>query len=84
MTSIELTLEMPDELVREAEAAGLLSPDAILWLIRQEIRQRRVHHLFASADRLVGLGGSPLSETEVGTEIEAARAARRGPRAAGS
>jgi hypothetical protein len=80
MTSVELTIEMPDDLVQEAEAAGLLSPDAILWLIRQEIRQRRVERLFAVTDRLAG---PALSEAEVETEIQAARSERRGLRAAG-
>jgi hypothetical protein len=70
MTSVELTIEMPDDLVQEAETAGLLSPDAILWLIRQEIRQRRIERLFAATDRLAG---PPLSEAEIETEIQAAR-----------
>jgi hypothetical protein len=64
----------------QAEAAGLLSPDAILWLIRQEIRQRRVEYLFTATDRLTG---PPLPEAEIETEIEAARTVRRGSRAAG-
>lgn len=62
MTSIELTLEIPDDLVREAEAAGVLSPDALLWLICQEIRQRRVERLFMATDRLTG---PSLPEAEI-------------------
>jgi hypothetical protein len=71
MSSIELKLDLPDGLAREAKANGLLTPEAIESLLRAEIR-RRVDKLFDTADRLAALD-MPLSEAEVEAEIAAAR-----------
>lgn len=75
--STELKVTLPDSLAREAEASGLLTPDAIEALLREEIRRRRVNQLFESADRLANLDAPPLTEAEVEAEIEAARRSRR-------
>jgi post-segregation antitoxin (ccd killing protein) len=75
--STELKLTLPDNLAREAEASGLLTPEAIESLLREEIRRRRVNQLFEAADRLANLDMPPLTETEVEAEIEAARQSRR-------
>jgi hypothetical protein len=75
--STELKLTLPDSLAREAEASGLLTPEAIEALLRGEIRRRRVHQLFETADRLANLDIRPLTESEVEAEIEAARRSRR-------
>jgi hypothetical protein len=37
MRTLEVTLQLPDQLAREAEATGLLKPEAIEHLLRQEI-----------------------------------------------
>ena len=84
MTNVAITVEVPDELVKEAVAADLLSSDALVDLIRQEIRRRRVDRLFAAADRLAVLDAPVLSAAEVATEIEAARAKRRDLNAPGA
>jgi hypothetical protein len=76
MSSLELKLDLPDSLAREAEANGLLTPEAIEVLLREEIRRRRVDKLFNAADRLADIG-TPLTEAEVEAEIAAARLARR-------
>ena len=75
--STELKLTLPDNLAREAEASGLLTPEAIETLLREEIRRRRVDHLFSAADRLSNLEVPTLTEAEVDAEIEAARRSRR-------
>lgn len=75
--STELKLTLPDGLAREAEASGLLTPEAIEALLREEIRRRRVNRLFDAADRLAGLDIPPLTEAEVEAEIEAVRRSRR-------
>ena len=75
--STELKLTLPDNLAREAEASGLLTPEAIEALLREEIRRRRVNQLFSAADRLANLDVPPLTESEVEAEIEAARRLRR-------
>jgi hypothetical protein len=68
--AINLTLQMPDTLAREAQASGLLPP-------RAELRRRRVNQLFAAADRLADVDLPPLTEADVEAEIQAVRAARR-------
>ena len=75
--STELKLTLPDGLAREAEASGLLTPEAIEALLREEIRRRRVNRLFDAADRLADLGIPPLTDAEVEAEIEAVRRSRR-------
>ena len=81
MTQLELKLALPDNLAREAEAAGLLTPEAIERLLREEVRRRRVDRLFKAADRLAALDIPTLTEAEVEAEIRAARAERRSSRA---
>lgn len=76
MSSIELKLDLPDSLANEAEANGLLTPEAIESLLRAEIRRRRVDKLFEAADRLAALD-MPLSEAEVEAEIAAVRQSYR-------
>jgi hypothetical protein len=76
MSSLEVKLDLPDSLAREAEANGLLTPEAIESLLRAEIRRRRVNKLFEAADRLAALD-APLTEAEVEAEIAAVRQARR-------
>ena len=76
MSSVEIKLDLPDNLAREAETNGLLKPEALETLLREEIRRRRVNGLFESADRLAA-SDTPLTETEVEAEIAAVRKARR-------
>lgn len=78
MSSLELKLNLPDNLAREAEANGLLTPEAIEALLRSEIRRRHVEKLFDDADRLAD-AGAPMTQAEVEVEIASARQARRSP-----
>jgi hypothetical protein len=82
--TVELTLALPEQLAREAEANGLLKPEALERLLRDELRRRRVGELFAAADRLAALPEPPLTEAEVLAEIQAARAERRARHASGT
>jgi hypothetical protein len=76
MSSLEVKLNLPDNLVREAKANGLLTPEAIESLLRAEIRRRRINNLFTAADRLAALD-APMTEAEVEAEIAAVRQKRR-------
>jgi hypothetical protein len=80
---VQFDLKLPDSLAREAQAAGLLTPEAIEKLLREEIRRRRVSQLFEVADRLAALDMPPLTEAEVEAEIKAAREERQAYRASG-
>jgi hypothetical protein len=77
MATLEFTVTLPEGLAREAEAIGLLQPEALERVLRDEIRRRQQERLFDAADRLAGLNRAPLTEAEVAAEIEAARAERR-------
>ncbi|MBI3301595.1 MAG: hypothetical protein HYZ72_05910 [Deltaproteobacteria bacterium] len=83
IVQLELTLTLPDSLVREAEANGLLTSHGLEALLRAEVQRRRLTHLFEAADRMAALPLEPLTEAEVEAEIQAARAERRVARASG-
>jgi hypothetical protein len=77
MVAVELKLSLPDRLAEEAEAAGLLTAEAIESLLRTEVERRRhVRKLFAAADRLATLEPT-LSPEEIEQEIASVRANRR-------
>jgi hypothetical protein len=77
-------LKLPDSLAREAEASGLLTPQALESMLRSEIRRRRVDRLFEAADRLASLGIPMLSPSELEAEIRAVREKNNNPNAGGS
>ncbi len=72
----EVVLTLPENLVQEAKANGLLNPTFIASLLREELRRRRINKLFTAADRLADLD-DPLEEAEIAAEIAAARKERR-------
>ncbi len=79
----EIVLTLPDSLASEAEANGLLKPEAITAMLRAEIRRRRVNKLFTAAERLSDLN-DPVTEAEIEAEITAARKDKHSPDANGS
>lgn len=84
MAQVELKLLLPDTLAREAEANGLLTPESIEALLRNELQRRKsVTRLFDAADRLAALDLPPLTDAELEAEIQAVRDARRSPDASG-
>jgi hypothetical protein len=79
MISLEVRLDLPESVAREAEDYGLLSSEAIEALLRAELRRRRVDQLFAAADQLATLEEPPTAE-EIEAEIQAARDEKRSSR----
>lgn len=77
MTSINLTIELPDTLARDAQRAGLLTPQSIADLLSAELRRKQIDRLFAIADQLANQDAPVMSAAEIEAEIEAARAERR-------
>jgi hypothetical protein len=73
----EVTIAISESLASEAEASGILRGEVLERLIRDEIRRRRSDGLFAAADRLAELPGGAMTDEELQSEIEAARAQRR-------
>ena len=77
MTTLELTLNLPDELASKALAAGLLNPQAVENLLREQLRRQAGQQLRAMLDKAGAPDTPPMSEDEVQAEIEAYRAERR-------
>lgn len=77
MTSLELKLNLPDRLVREAQAAGLLTPDAMVQLLKDAMRRRAGQALLDGAARATGAGSTPLSMKEIQAEVSAVRRTRK-------
>lgn len=73
MATIDLKLSLSEQLLKEAEEAGLLNPTSIERLLREEIRRRRVDNFFAAADRLAELDLPVLTDEEILEEIRIAR-----------
>jgi hypothetical protein len=66
-------LSLSEQLLKEAEEAGLLNPKSIERLLREENRRRRVDNFFAAIDRLAALDLPILSDEEIAQEIRLAR-----------
>ena len=79
MTTLELTLNLPDSLAKEAEDAGLLTPEAIEQMLKRELKRRAGEQLLESAKALQAIEPR-LTEAEIEAEFEAARQARRARR----
>lgn len=76
MTTVEITL--PDQLAKDAQRAGLLTPERIELLLREELKAQRVEELFAAMQRMDRLAEpAAMSPEEVAAEIAALRAERR-------
>lgn len=73
MTFIDLKLELPESLARDAEAAGLLSPRALRRLLREEVRREAVRRLAEGAERVLKAGIPPLSMAEIQEEVNSVR-----------
>jgi hypothetical protein len=77
MSIVEYTVQLPESLSREAEAAGIKMPGAVEDLLREELRRRQAKEFIDLADRLAKTGAPPLTPAEIEAEIEAARSQRR-------
>lgn len=82
MTKLELRVNLPDRLAREAQAAGLLTPRALADLLKDAMRRHAARTLLAGAARATAAGSKPLSMDEIQAEVDAVRKARRGRRQA--
>jgi post-segregation antitoxin (ccd killing protein) len=72
-----LTINLPDNLAKEAQAAGLLNSRAIERLVEEAVRREAGKKLLDAMQRLREANVPPLSEEEIAQEVKAARAARK-------
>ena len=77
MTTLELKLNLPDRLARDAQAAGLLTSEALSDLLKDAMRRRAAQALLAGAERASKAGSKPLPMDEIQAEVNAVRQARR-------
>ncbi|HET8707864.1 MAG TPA: hypothetical protein VFM46_16295 [Pseudomonadales bacterium] len=77
MTTITLTLDLPDSLATEATAEGLLQPHAIEAMLRETIRRRAIDGLFQAADKLAAAQYPAMTMEEIQAEVNAVRAERK-------
>lgn len=76
MTNVQISL--PDELARDAQAAGLLSSDALEKLLREAIERRTaVDRMFAAMDRAAAAELPEMTMEQIQAEVDAVRAERR-------
>ena len=81
MTELELKLSLPDQLARQAKAAGLLTSESIERLVRDAIRKAAAQQLIEFGKRLREPGDPEITETELESELKAVRAELREARA---
>jgi hypothetical protein len=77
MTTLQVTLDLPDRLAREAQAVGLLTPQALSRLLKGAMRRRAGQALLAGAARATQAGSRPLSMRLIQAEVNAVRRARK-------
>ena len=77
MTRLDIKLELPDNLAKQAKEAGLLEPKALQILLREEVRRRRIARIAAGRTNVAAAGIAPISMEEIQAEIEADRVERR-------
>lgn len=77
MTTLQLTLELPDNLASAANRAGLLKPEALERLLRDAVRRQAANELLTIADELTAANIPPMTMEEIQAEVDAVRAERR-------
>jgi hypothetical protein len=76
MTRIQI--ELPDATAQAAQAAGLLTPQALDRLLSNALRkQQAADSLLTVADEVAAAGIAPISMEEINAEVKAAREERR-------
>ena len=77
MTMLQVKLDLPEGLAKEASNLGLLEPQALQTMLREAVRRHRIAHLSEARERIAAAGIPPLTMEEIQAEIEADRAERR-------
>jgi len=77
MTTLEVKLDLPESLVREAKKAGLLNAQSIEALLREAMRRQALGRFLKVSERVAAAGVPPMSEDEIQAEVDVVRRARR-------
>ena len=81
MTTLELKLTLPQELAKQAKAAGLLKSEAIASMLREQLRRQAGKALRVMMDKLADANFPQMSEDEIQAEVNAVRKARHARKA---
>jgi hypothetical protein len=74
MTTLEVILELPGSLAKEAQQAGLFTPEQLERLVREALRAKRVERLSEVREKLAAEPLPPMTPEEIQAEIDAYRA----------
>ena len=77
MTTVEVKLNLPDQIAQAAQREGLLTGEAITRLVEEAVRREAGKKLLEAMRGLRAANVPPLTEDEVAAEVQAVRAARR-------
>lgn len=77
MTTLEVKLDLPENLAKAAKDAGLLTPQALEGLLWDAVRRKATDELFEVADRMAAARIPPMTMEEIQAEVDAVRKARR-------
>lgn len=80
MATLQLKLTLPEQLAKQAKAAGLLKPEAIASMLREQLRKQAGKELLVMMDKLSAANIPPMTEDEIQAEVNAVRKARKAGR----
>ena len=72
-----VTLELPEELEREIEKAGLLAPDTVEAIFREQLRRFHLGELLKDARKMAADNIPPMTMEEIQAEVDATRSMKR-------
>ena len=76
MTTLDVTLDLPDRLAREALTAGVLTPKALRQMVKDATQQRAAPILLAAAEKATLAGSKPLPVQALQAEVNTVRKTR--------
>ena len=72
-----LTIDLPENIAKEAKDAGLLAPDVLAQLLKEAMRRRAGRRLLGVSKRIQAVDIPPMSDEDIVAEVKAVRAERR-------
>jgi post-segregation antitoxin (ccd killing protein) len=73
MTTVEVTLDLPDQLARDAREAGLLAPAALKDLLEAGVRKKAVERMKLAAAKGSATGEPELSLADLQALVKTVR-----------
>jgi hypothetical protein len=77
MTTLQVQLNLPDQVAQDAQRAGLLTGAAIERLIAEALQREAGKQLLDAMQCLRKANGPPLTEDDIASAVTATRTARK-------